>query len=174
MNHNDPRLLMKSNIKRMVSILTDQIFCGHPILMYKSELYFTSQHGFIKTFWYTKLDLKYPTRSFAGIPQEELLNQTPIKIIGLGRISGGRILSGRILTFAGYSVSVFFAGYPADLPDIRYPAGYLIIFNKKKMIFFGVSRFFPGKINLKLLFWTFNHVYQPNFQSRSSFFWHLL
>ena len=131
MNHNDSRLLMKSNIKRMVSILTDQIFCGHPILMYKSELYFTSQHGFIKTFWYTKLDLKYPTRSFAGIPQEELLNQTPIKIIGLGRISGGRILSGRILTFAGYSVSVFFAGYPADLPDIRYPAGYLIIFNKK-------------------------------------------
>ena len=136
MNHNDSRLLMKSNIKRMVSILTDQIFCGHPILMYKSELYFTSQHGFIKTFWYTKLDLKYPTRSFAGNPQEELLNQTPIKIIGLGRISdgrisGGRILSGLILTFAGYSVSVFFAGYPADLPDIRYPAGYLIIFNKK-------------------------------------------
>ena len=62
----------------------------------------------------------------------------------MGRISGGRILSGRILTFAGYPdirYPVIFLPdirYPANPPDIRYPAilpdypaGYLIIFNKK-------------------------------------------
>ena len=82
--------------------------------------------------------------------------ETPLKwpyiqlkiLLGLGRISGGRILSGRILTFAGYPdirYPVIFLPdirpdirYPANPPDIRYPAilpdypaGYLIIFNKK-------------------------------------------
>jgi len=71
----------------------------------------------------------------------------PTYLLGLGRISGGRILSGRILTFAGFPDIRYPAfwepdiRYPANPPDIRYPAilpdypaGYLIILNKNSRL----------------------------------------